>query len=168
MEQIKILKFLKENISPLSDEFYGPRYRASVYLKDGTFLPYVLFSSEKKNIAYDKNLDYSDIEKIEKCKNAFSLDILNQIKGETLMSWTGFVVKMKDGKCFNFGTTFSFLFFDFPEGYSSSDIVEVINHSYIDENNEIKEYRKHSLEKIGDIKIYHQIDDYYICHLDKL
>ena len=101
MEQIKILKFLKENISPLSDEFYGPRYRASVYLKDGTFLPYVLFSSEKKNIAYDKNLDYSDIEKIEKCKNAFSLDILNQIKGETLMSWTGFVVKMKDGKCFN-------------------------------------------------------------------
>lgn len=168
MEQNEILKFLKENISPLTHDFFGTRYRASVYLKDGTFLPYVLFSSEKINMDYDKSLDYKDIEKIEKCKSAFSLEILNQIHGETLPSWTGFVLKMRDGKCFNFGTTFSFLFFDFPEGYSSSDIVEVINHSYIDKNNEIQEYRKHSIRELDDIKIYHQITDYYICHLDKL
>lgn len=168
MEQVEIIKFLKENITPLTNNYYGTRYRASVYLKNGTFLPYVLFSAEKKNIAYDKNLDYKDIERVEKCKNAFSLEILKQIHGETLMSWTGFVLKMKDGKCFNFGTTFDFLFFDFPEGYSSSDIVEVINHSYIDKNNEIQEYRKHSIRELDDIKIYHQIKDYYVCHLDKL
>lgn len=168
MEQNEILKFLKENISPLIDDFYGTRYRASVYLKDGTFLPCVLFSAQKKNMGCDKKLDYTDIERIEKSKNAFSLEILKQIHGETLMSWTGFILKMKDGKCFNFGTTFSFLFFDFPEGYSSSDIVEVINHSYMDKNNEIQEYRKHSIRELDGIKIYHQISDYYICHLDEL
>ncbi len=168
MKEDEIVKFLKENISPLTDDFFGTSYRASVYLKDGTFLSCVLFSSQEEKLTSDKTLDYKDIERIEECKNAFSLEILKQIKGETLMSWTGFVLKMKDGKCFNFGTTFSFYFFDFPEGYSSSDIAEVINHSYIDKNNEIQEYRKHSLRELYDIKIYHQINDYYICHLDKL
>jgi len=36
MEQNEILKFLKENISPLTHDFFGTRYRASAYLKDGT------------------------------------------------------------------------------------------------------------------------------------
>lgn len=38
-----IIKFLKENIEPLADDAYGPGYRASVYLLDGTYLPCVLF-----------------------------------------------------------------------------------------------------------------------------
>lgn len=44
MQQIdEIINFLKENIEPLEDNVYGVGYRASVYLKDGTFLPCVLF-----------------------------------------------------------------------------------------------------------------------------
>jgi hypothetical protein len=44
MQQIdEIINFLKENIEPLEDNVYGLGYRASVYLKDGTFLPCVLF-----------------------------------------------------------------------------------------------------------------------------
>jgi hypothetical protein len=53
--------------------FFGTRYRASAYLKDGTFLPYVLFSSEKINMDYDKSLDYRDIEKMKNAKMPFRL-----------------------------------------------------------------------------------------------
>ncbi len=38
-----IIKFLKENIQPLEDNAYGLGYRASATLKDGTFLPCVIF-----------------------------------------------------------------------------------------------------------------------------
>jgi len=38
-----IIKFLKDNIQPLDDNAYGPGYRASAILKDGTFLPCVIF-----------------------------------------------------------------------------------------------------------------------------
>ena len=38
-----ICKFLKDNIQPLDDNAYGLGYRASATLKDGTFLPCVIF-----------------------------------------------------------------------------------------------------------------------------
>jgi hypothetical protein len=38
-----IIKFLKENIEPLEDNTFGFGYRASGTLKDGTFLPCVIF-----------------------------------------------------------------------------------------------------------------------------
>ena len=38
-----IIKFLKDNIQPLDDSAYGPGYRAAATLKDGTFLPCVIF-----------------------------------------------------------------------------------------------------------------------------
>ena len=38
-----ISKFLKDNIQPLDDNAYGLGYRASATLKDGTFLPCVIF-----------------------------------------------------------------------------------------------------------------------------
>ncbi|MCG2612579.1 hypothetical protein LZZ90_13775 [Flavobacterium sp. SM15] len=38
-----IIKFLKKNIEPLNDTIYGPGYRAAVYLKDGTYIPCVIF-----------------------------------------------------------------------------------------------------------------------------
>ena len=43
----EIIKFLKDNIEPLEDPNYGPGYRASVYLTDGTFLPCVIFRNPK-------------------------------------------------------------------------------------------------------------------------
>jgi hypothetical protein len=42
-----IIKFLKDNVEPLQDNSYGLGYRASVYLKDGTFLPCVIFRNPK-------------------------------------------------------------------------------------------------------------------------
>jgi len=37
------IKFLKDNIQPLDDNAYGPGYRASAILTDGTSLPCVIF-----------------------------------------------------------------------------------------------------------------------------
>ena len=36
-------KFLRDRVEPLVDSVYGPGYRASAYLADGTFLPCVIF-----------------------------------------------------------------------------------------------------------------------------
>jgi hypothetical protein len=47
LEEDKIISFLKENIAPLNDSNFGPGYRSSVYLTDGTFLPCVIFRSSK-------------------------------------------------------------------------------------------------------------------------
>lgn len=38
-----IINFLKDNIQPLGDNAYGLGYRAAATLKDGTFLPCVIF-----------------------------------------------------------------------------------------------------------------------------
>jgi hypothetical protein len=43
LNQEEIIQFLKNNIEPLENSFYGNGYRASVYLNDGTFLPCVTF-----------------------------------------------------------------------------------------------------------------------------
>lgn len=39
---------------------------------------------------------------------------LKQIHGETVMSWTAFVVEMTDGRRFSYGSSFRFEFFDLP------------------------------------------------------
>ncbi|MDF1548822.1 MAG: hypothetical protein P1P88_13440, partial [Bacteroidales bacterium] len=63
-------------------------------------------------------------------------------RGETTMGWTGFVVKMKDNKCFSYGTRFLMEFFEVPENYTTSDIVEIINHSYVSAiDGEVKSHR---------------------------
>jgi len=43
-----IIKYLKENIEPFEDNIYGPGYRVSVYLTDGTYLPCVIFRNSAK------------------------------------------------------------------------------------------------------------------------
>ena len=112
-------------------------------------------------------IDSKKIVRIERSRYSFPIEILKQIRGETLMSWTGFVVKMRDGNYFNFGTAFSFVFFDLPENYNFSDITEVINHSYIDSSGKIQNYRKTGLKKFSNVKIYRE-KDYFNCYLKGL
>ncbi|SMC35973.1 hypothetical protein [Papillibacter cinnamivorans] len=113
-----------------------------------------------------------DIAKVEKSKYAFPISTLYKIHGEALMSWTGFVAKMKDGKSFTFGTTFLTEFFDMPKGYSVDDIVEIINHSYISKTGEVKSYYADSFNPLGenpvdDNDIYRE-RPYFECYLDNL
>jgi len=91
----------------------------------------------KSFVTRGNRLSFSDIASIEPSQFAFPAYVLNQIVGETTMSWTGFVAKMKDGKLFGFGTEFRFEFFDMPENYSVQDIEEIINHSYILKSGEL-------------------------------
>ncbi|MEP2494804.1 MAG: hypothetical protein ABJH21_10150 [Parasphingorhabdus sp.] len=72
-----------------------------------------------------------DIESVRPSIFAIPLELLEEIQGETFMSWTGWVFEMNDGALFSFGTTFLFDFFSLPEKYNFSDVAKVHNHSYV-------------------------------------
>ncbi len=50
MNNTEIIQFLKENVEPLEREFEGKQYRCSAYLKDGTYLPCVIFQNPEPTI----------------------------------------------------------------------------------------------------------------------
>ena len=168
------IKFLRENIEPISDQIYGDGFRASAYLTDGTYIPCVRFRNtepitelairrfdeERKgksifhkssgfgykdivqNFLINKNQIWeNDIDQIEKSPFAFSKEILGKIRGETTMSWTGFCVKMNDGKVYGYGSRYLFDFFQMPKGYVASDIEEILNHSYISNNGNLEKHK---------------------------
>jgi hypothetical protein len=197
----EITKFIKGNIEPIQDNTYGAGYRVAVYLKDGTYLPCVVFrnpspvvslaikrfkdeQSGKGIFSRSSGLGYPDIvktfvtsgncvnhydiAKVELSKNAFPLSILKQIKGETKMGWTGFVAKMKDGKQFAFGTDFYFDFFDMPEGYNPNDIREIINHSYIGKDGELKSYHSPDVYEVFNHDMVFHSKPFFECYVDNL
>ncbi|MBP6424747.1 MAG: hypothetical protein KA278_03395 [Flavobacterium sp.] len=200
----EIVKFLKSEIEPLEDQNIGLGYRASVYLKDGTYLPAVIFRNPKLKIdqaikrfeqeksgngiinwGKDKDAfrevvklfvtrgnkinDY-DIEKVEKSPFAFPIEILKTIKGETTMAWTGFVVKMNDGKIFGFGTSYLMEFFQIPNGYKATDIQEIINHSYISKTGDLKSHKVPFFQRPDDYdeKVIHRERPYFECYIEGL
>jgi hypothetical protein len=65
---------------------------------------------------------------------AIPLSLLSQIHGETTMAWTGWIFRMKDGRLFSYGTSFLMEFFQLPDGYEFSDVEEVINHSFVNDD----------------------------------
>jgi len=48
--EIEIINFLKKNIEPFEDSIYGKGYKASATLKDGTFLPCVIFRNPNPTV----------------------------------------------------------------------------------------------------------------------
>jgi len=48
--ETEIIQFLRQNVKPIKDEFFGSGYRAAVVLKDGTELPCVIFRNPNKTI----------------------------------------------------------------------------------------------------------------------
>lgn len=138
---------------------------------------YGIFSNpESKGIGYSEivktfvangnRINYYDIAKIEESKYAFPKNILIEIKGETTMGWTGFVAKMKDGKSFAFGTSFHSAFFDMPKGYNTTDIIEIVNHSYIDKEGTIISYKKPGIYDIPRDDLYSE-RPFFDCYLDE-
>lgn len=117
--------------------------------------------------------DY-DIETVEKSRFAIPFSLLNQIHGETSMAWTAFVLKMKDGNMFSYGTTFLFSFFDLPDGYNFQDVIEVHNHSFVSEEGKLIAIRGHAENKFDfnpdrhnhkQSKIYRE-RPYFVCYID--
>lgn len=50
MDSSDIIKFLKENVEPLEQQFEGRQYRCSAYLKDGTYLSCVVFQNPEPTV----------------------------------------------------------------------------------------------------------------------
>ena len=122
----------------------------------------------KNFVASGNCINHYDIAKVDKSDFAFPQGTLEKIRGETKMGWTGFVAKMKDGKHFAFGTSFLFDFFDMPKGYSIDDIVEIINHTYIDNEGNLKSYHSPEVyEEFDRDKVYRE-RPYFDCYIDHL
>ena len=109
-----------------------------------------------------------DIARVEPSKYAIPLTLLSQIHGETTMSWTGFVLEMRDGKYIAFGTTFLFEFFNMPEPYSFADVVAVHNHSYVTKAGELKSLREGFMEAPSDYDqtLVNRERPYFVCYVD--
>jgi|SRR5689334_1452168 len=147
MKPSDVIRFLTQNVEPLSHPIYGDQYRAAVRLTDGTYLPCVLFRSARaevelavrrfkevrwKRSEYKKTVKIFvtggsrvagyDISTIEVSPFAWPISLLKTIRGETTMGWTAFVVEMDDGTMHSFGTAFRMEFFDLPEGYTYRNI----------------------------------------------
>lgn len=150
MQTSEIAAWLKHTIEPMHHHIYGDPYRASVVLRDGTYLPCVVFQNidvwvelavrrfdELRDqparyrgmvatfVALGSRLDKHVIKTVEPSPFAWPLATLATIHGETTMGWTAFVVEMRDGSLHSFGTNFSFEFFDLPQGYTHADIAQI-------------------------------------------
>ncbi len=150
----EIIAFVRKNVEPLpANEFYGERYRIAATLNDGTALPCVVVESADKTIdlairRFDEarnskrqGLTYRDIvrsfvtggntvadydlKELSLSPHAIPLQRLREVGGETSMAWTGFYALMKDGKEYQFGTTFLLEFFEMPDGYTATDIQKI-------------------------------------------
>jgi hypothetical protein len=119
-------------------------------------------------VASGNRVNNYDIASVEASPFAIPLALLKQIEGETTMGWTGFVLEMRDGAMFAFGTSFYATFFDLPEGYSFDDVVAVHNHSYVSAQGELKRLETGMAEPPADYdlsKVY-QERPHFICYYD--
>ena len=185
-----LANFLKKEIEPLSDFIYGNRYRAAARLLDGTYLPCVVFQSKSAQldlalrrfdelrskpdqyrtvvetfVAGGSRIAEYEIKSVEASPYAWPLAILRQIHGETVMSWTAFVVEMKDGSMHSYGTSYNFEFFDLPDGYSFRDITAV--HSGMVYSTERRMIEPFSVSPQDSVQTYRE-KPFLTCYLSQL
>jgi hypothetical protein len=189
MNSGEIVEFLKKNVEPLQDKIFGARYRAAVVLKDDTHLPCVVFQSKRAQVELalrrfeqlrsdpsqyemvvesfvssgSRLADY-DIKTVEASPFAWPLETLKTIHGETVMSWTAFVVEMKDGTKYSCGTSFRFEFFDLPNGYSHTDIAKIHSGKVYSKERGLVDFY------MGAVKEIHTYREkpFFTCYLDEL
>lgn len=188
MTEEEIAGFLRKSVRPIKDELYGAYFRASAYLKDGTYLPCVMFGHPQKLVdlavrrfaetardvrryreivtsfvARKATVPVWDVAKVEPSPYAWPEEILSRIHGETVMGWTAFTARMRDGKVFGFGTSYRFEFFDLPEGYSYDDIAEINSGMVVDDKGLEKEF---TLDDFS-AKVYREKPFFY-CYTEHL
>ena len=121
-------------------------------------------------VAGGNRVNHYDIARIEPSRFAFPPKVLREIEGETTMGWTGFSVRMKDGQYFGFGTARSFDFFQIPDGYSTADIRDVINHSFVLKTGELRYHQRAFLISPPDYKdaVIHGSLPFFECFMDEI
>lgn len=97
-------------------------------------------------VAQGNRLSDFDVSSVSESRFAIPKELLDQIRGESFMSWTGWVFEMKDGRKFSYGTRFNFAFFQLPTAYSFSDVAHVHNHSRVDAAGSICDIRTGDLD----------------------
>jgi len=110
--------------------------------------------------------DY-DVAAASPSKYAPPLALLHQIHGETTMGWTGWVCEMKDGKLFQYGSSFYMEFFQLPEGYTFDDVVKVHNHSFLSKDGALASLQRGGMlpaDYIRDNLFRERI--FFTCHID--
>lgn len=109
-----------------------------------------------------------DLAAVESSPFAIPTRLLNQIEGETTMSWTGFVFEMNDGSLFSFGTTFLTEFFHLPEGYAFGDVARVHNHFYVSPEGALRPLPQGMAELPPDYNpsLVLRERPYFVCHYD--
>ncbi len=80
------------------------------------------------------------------------------------MGWTAFVAEMNDGSMHSFGTSFSFEFFDLPEGYSYGDVKRIISDAIFSETDGLIPC---SLAAMKNVRVYRE-KPFFTCYLDQL
>jgi len=105
-----------------------------------------------------------EIGQVETSPFAWPVDLLKRIHGETTMGWTSFVVEMKDGSFFSYGTAFSYEFFSLPEGYSYQDIADIQSGVVYTPQKGIIPF---GLTDLKDTKVFRE-RPYFKCFLDGL
>ncbi len=152
--QQSIIKYLKANIHPVTDVYSKSAYRAAATLKDGTYLPCVVFRNKndildlaKKRFEELMNTEYKnaiietfvvpgnrvawyDLKSVD--QSPFSLpgefrDVIYNA-GETRMGYQSFQADMADGAKFFFSSTTHVEFFEVPNNYTLENIVTVYTH----------------------------------------
>jgi hypothetical protein len=189
MKTSEIAVWLKHTIEPLHDRIYGDRYRASVVLRDGTYLPCVVFQSNGRQVelaqrrfdelrtqsaqyrqvvesfvASGSRLANYEIETVEPSPFAWPHATLNTIHGEISVGWTALVVEMQDGTLHSFGTSFSFEFFDLPQGYTYANIAQIHSGMVYSQARGMAPF---SLDAGQDIATYRE-KPYFNCYLPEL
>ena len=154
MTNAEIVKYLNSHVEPVATSAWYKRiFRASAYLRDGIYLPCVIFTNTrdylnlalhrlektsgteysevlKSFIASGNTLASDDIERVEISPYALPPSHLREIAnaGETAMGSVSFTAEMADGSEISFLSTFDIEFFDLPQGYSMDQIVRVHPH----------------------------------------
>jgi hypothetical protein len=189
MKSAEIASLVKAEVEPLPDTIYGPRYRVSAFLSDGTYLPCVVVQSKRKQtdlaerrfeqlkkqpdhyrpvlevfVAAGSRVADHDISRVAISPHAWPLATLRQIHGETTMGWTAFVVEMSDGRRFSYGTSFRFEFFDLPDGYSFNDI-KTIHSGMI--HSDAEGTKPFSSSAMPGIKCFRE-KPFFTCYIDGL
>jgi hypothetical protein len=203
MTEKEIIIFLKDFVEPIEDNIFGKGFRASVTLKDGTFLPCVIFRDSEKivnlairrfneeqsrksiftkksnNLGYRKilktfvakgnRINSYDIANVEKSRFAIPVELINQIKGETAMSWTAFVIEFNNGEKLSFGTSWSFQFFDLPIGFDFANFSNVISGVYLTKENKIKHHKSvlSLIDEKENLKFIYREKPFFECFLEE-
>jgi hypothetical protein len=122
----------------------------------------------KSFVTSGNRINNFDIASVEPSRFAMPLSLLRQVRGETWMSCTGFVLEMQDGSLHPFGTSFDTKFFALPEQYGFGDVVRVHNHAYVSPDGELKAL----IPGLGNIPedydpaTLYRARPYFICYYD--